>query len=190
MTQPVQLSHIPTRLCFTSTRCFSLADLQITPRGVSHANSSWNTLASASCRAFWRCATCRLRCTTEISSLNTWQFSLIFSNRWTSSCLNSMRGMFTVRGRFMQTSAFMWVSLWLQSAKQRCISPRGEAALLVFHCSAPEEQNYFCSSSASADHPEDQHQISQLFTRYNRNKMKLTVIVIAAPVSAPTSSCE
>lgn len=94
--------------------CFSLADLQITPRSASHANLSCHTFASASCRAFWRCATCRLRCTTEISSLNTWQFSLIFSSRWTSSCLNSMRRMFTVRGRFMQPSAFMWVSLWLQ----------------------------------------------------------------------------
>lgn len=62
--------------------------------------------------------------------------------------------------------------------------------LLVFCCSAPEEQNYFCSSSASVDHLEDQHRTPQLFSSYNCNKMKLTVIVIAAPVSAPTSSSE
>lgn len=32
MTQSLQLSHIPARLCFTSTCCFSLADLQIYTR--------------------------------------------------------------------------------------------------------------------------------------------------------------
>lgn len=91
----------------------------------------------------------------------------------------------------MQPSAFMRVfSATSISQAEMYFSSGGEAVLLVFSCSAPEEQNYFCSSSASVDHPEDQHQISQLFSSYNRNKMKLTVIVIAAPVSAPTCSCE
>lgn len=101
MTQFVQLSHIPAKLCFTVTCCFSLGDMQIIPGSVSHANWWCNTFKSASCRAFWRCATCLLRCTTEISSLNTWQFSLIFSNRWTSSCLKNTRRMFIVHVRFM-----------------------------------------------------------------------------------------
>lgn len=51
------------------------------------------TFTQLSCRALWRWATCRVRWTIEISSLNTWQFSFIFSRRRTSSCLHGEENM-------------------------------------------------------------------------------------------------
>lgn len=89
-----------------------------------------------------------------------------------------MRRTFAVRERFMRHSAFMSCSV-TSVGKAEMYFSSGKLCFWIF---AAEEQNFFCYSSSAAEHPEDQHQIPQLFTIYNWDKTKCIVLVVIAPL--------
>lgn len=77
------------------------------------------TLAWLSSRATWRLANWRFRWTRVISSWNTWQFSLIFSSRCTSTLLQSWqspKGIRLLRSMPVAHSFMTLESSWLSQS--------------------------------------------------------------------------